>query len=151
MPIGRRSIRAILFDDHDRLLLIRRTKPDRPPYWTTSGGGVEPDDPSHEATLHRELMEELGARIVIGPQVFLASMPYHDVIDVQHFHVCRVLSVDSALRNGPEYSDPGRGGYEVVLVRPDQLATIDLQPAELSHFITANVDALLSEAAQLGS
>ncbi|HEX5406532.1 MAG TPA: NUDIX hydrolase [Pseudonocardiaceae bacterium] len=105
-PIGRRSIRALLFDIDNRLLLIRRTKPDQPPYWTTPGGGVEPDDPSHEATPHRELIEELGARIIVGPQVFLASQRRGDAINVQHLHVCRVLSVDPALRCGPEYTDP---------------------------------------------
>jgi hypothetical protein len=39
--IGRRSARAILFDDAGRLLLIKRTKPGQAPYWTTPGGGIE--------------------------------------------------------------------------------------------------------------
>lgn len=143
-------MRAVLFDDQDRLLLIRRTKPDRPVYWTTAGGGVEPDDPSRESALRRELLEELGARIVVGQQVFLASAPNGARIDIQHFFLCRVVSVDPALGSGPEYADPARGDYDPVRVLPDQLAAIDLRPVELRTFLTNNVDALVSEAALLG-
>jgi 8-oxo-dGTP pyrophosphatase MutT (NUDIX family) len=150
MPVGRRSVRALLFDDHDRLLLIRRTKPNQPPYWTTAGGGVEPDDPSREATLRRELMAELGAHVTVGSQAFLTGAHNAGVIDIQHFHVCRVISVDPSLRTGPEYTDPARGGYHLVRIPPDQLAGIDLRPAELRAFLTANVEAVLAEAALLG-
>jgi 8-oxo-dGTP pyrophosphatase MutT (NUDIX family) len=139
----------VLFDD-DRLLLIRRTKPDQPPYWTTAGGGVEPDDPSRESALQRELLEELGARIVVGPQVFLTSVQNGDGVDIQHFFVCRVISVDPSLRTGPEHTDPARGGYDLVRVLPDQLAAIDLKPAELRIFLADNVEAVVSEAALLG-
>jgi 8-oxo-dGTP pyrophosphatase MutT (NUDIX family) len=147
--VGRRSVRAVLFDDQDLLLLIRRTKPGRPVYWTTAGGGVEPDDPSRESALHRELLEELGARIVLGEQVFLASAPNGTPIDIQHFFLCRVISVDPALRYGPESTDPARGDYDPVRVPPDQLAAIDLRPVELRTFLTNNADALVSEAALL--
>jgi 8-oxo-dGTP pyrophosphatase MutT (NUDIX family) len=139
----------VLFDDHDRLVLIRRTKPDQPPYWTTAGGGVEPDDPSRASALQRELLEELGTRIVVGPQVFLTSTQDGDRIDIQHFFLCRVLSMDPSLRSGPEPADPLRGGYHTVRVLPDQVATFDVRPAELCTFLASNVEALKSEAALL--
>lgn len=148
-PIGRRSVRAVLVDDQDRFLLIRRMKPDQPPYWTTAGGGVKPDDPSRESALHRELLEELGARIVIGPHVFLASADNGDAVDIQHFFLCRVIRVDPLLRTGPEHTDPARGDYHVVRVLPGQLTTIDLRPTELRHYLVGNVVALMSEAALL--
>lgn len=59
MAAGRRAARAILIDDEGRLVLIKRTKPGREPYWTAPGGGVEADDVSVEAALRRELAEEL--------------------------------------------------------------------------------------------
>lgn len=148
--VGRRSVRAVLFDDDHRLLLIRRNKPEHPPYWTTAGSGVEPDDSSREAALQRELLEELGARIVVGPQVFLTSGQNGDEIDIQHFFLCRVISVDPSLRIGQELNDPGRGGYHLVRVLPDQLATIDLKPTKLRTFLAANGEALVLEAALLG-
>lgn len=53
----RRAARAILIDDLGRLVLIKRTKPGQPPYWTAPGGGVEDTDASVEAALYRELAE----------------------------------------------------------------------------------------------
>lgn len=131
-------------------MLIRRAKPEQPPYWTTAGGGVEPEDPSREAALQRELLEELGARIMIGSQVLLISRQNGDEIDIQHFFLCRVISVDLSLRTGPELTDPDRGGYDLVRVLPDHVATIDLKPTELRSFLAANVEALALEAALLG-
>jgi 8-oxo-dGTP pyrophosphatase MutT (NUDIX family) len=148
--VGRRSVRAVLFDDQGRLLLIRRTKPGQSPYWTTIGGGVEPDDVSRESALRREVLEEVGATIVVGPQVFLTSGPNGDGIDIQHFFLCRVIAVDPTLRSGPELDDPTRGGYHLVQVLPDQLARIDLKPSELGTFVAGNLQALLSEVALLG-
>ncbi|HEY0694327.1 MAG TPA: NUDIX domain-containing protein [Kribbella sp.] len=148
--VGRRSVRAVLFDDHDRLLLIKRTKPGQPPYWTTAGGAVELDDSSRESALQRELLEELGARIVVGPQVFLTSTGNDDLVDVQHFFVCRVINVDPSLRTGPEHTDPTRGGYHLVRALPEQLAMLDIKPGKLRAFLADNVDAMLSEAALLG-
>ena len=44
------------------LILIKRTKPGKEPYWITPGGGVEPDvDRTVVDALHREVAEELGA------------------------------------------------------------------------------------------
>jgi 8-oxo-dGTP pyrophosphatase MutT (NUDIX family) len=57
--VVKRSARVILLDG-DELVLIKRTKPGREPYWVTVGGGVEADDESIEAALQREVFEELG-------------------------------------------------------------------------------------------
>ena len=61
VAVGRRAVRAILTDDRGRLVLIRRTRPGQPPYWTAPGAGVENGHGSVEAALHRALAEELGA------------------------------------------------------------------------------------------
>src|SRR6476620_1878881 len=58
-PVVKRTALAILLDA-DELLLIKRTKPDEPPYWITPGGGVEPEDATVVDALHREVDEELG-------------------------------------------------------------------------------------------
>jgi ADP-ribose pyrophosphatase YjhB (NUDIX family) len=149
-PIGRRAARAILIDDHGRLVLIKRTKAGQAPYWTAPGGGVEGSDASVEAALHRELAEELGAEAVGASQVFLFSAPSDAGVAVQHFFVARLTSLDTSARSGPEFSDasPARGGYELdrVDLRGDDLASIDLKPTALKDFILANREALLVEA-----
>ncbi len=146
--IARRSGRAIIIDDHARLVLIKRTRPGRVPYWTTAGGGVEDSDPSVEAAMRREIFEELGAEAGGASQVFLVSARARDGVRVQHFFVTRLVRLDLAARNGPELLDPSRGAYDVdyVDLYSDALADVDLKPAELKDFILANRTALLAEA-----
>ena len=152
VAVGRRAARAILVDSDGRLLLIRRTKPGQPPYWTTPGGGVEDSDVSVEAALHRELAEELGAEAAGVSQVFLASSSSDAGVAIQHFFVARLTRMDLSARSGPEISDPSRGRYDldrVDLNGPD-LASINLKPPALKEFILANREALLAEIATAG-
>jgi 8-oxo-dGTP pyrophosphatase MutT (NUDIX family) len=146
--IARRSARAILIDDGARLVLIRRTRPGRPTYWTTAGGGVEESDASVEAAMRREVLEELGAECGEASQVLLACGQAPRGVQVQHFFVTRLVRLDPAARTGPEFLDPSRGTYDVdyVDLRGDALTDLDLRPAELRDFIFANKVALLAEA-----
>lgn len=153
MTVGRRAARGILIDDRGRLVLIKRTKPGQPPYWTAPGGGVEETDTSVEAALHRELAEELGAHATGATQVFLFSSPSVGGVAVQHFFVARLVSLDESARSGPEFSDPSRGVYELdwVDLLGDGLVSINLRPTELKEFILANREALLAEVGCLGA
>jgi ADP-ribose pyrophosphatase YjhB (NUDIX family) len=150
--LGRRAARAILIDEHDRLVLIKRTKPGQAPYWTAPGGGVEDTDASVEAALHRELAEELGAGASGATRVFLFSAPSDAGVAVQHFFVARLTKLDVTARNGPEFEDSSRGGYDPdrIDLRGDDLASIDLKPTALKEFVLANREALLAEAASAG-
>ncbi|HEY0698037.1 MAG TPA: NUDIX domain-containing protein [Micromonospora sp.] len=142
--IVRRSVRAILLDEHDHVVLIKRTKPGQAPYWTAPGGGLEPTDASLEAALRRELQEELGAEAERFSQVFLFSSPASEGVSVQHFFSCRLTRVDEKARSGPEFADPTRGGYALDRVPIERLPTVDLKPEALKEFIVANAEALLS-------
>lgn len=146
--MGRRTARALLFDDDGRLLLFKRIKPDQEPYWSTPGGGVELTDASVEAALHRELAEELGAVATGASQVFLVSAPAETGIRVHHYFAARLVSLDLASRSGLEFDDPLRGHYELERygLLDDQLADVDLRPPALKEFVLANREALLTEA-----
>lgn len=152
MAVGRRAARAILIDDLNHLVLIKRTKPGQAPYWTAPGGGIEDTDASVEAALYRELAEELGAEVTGASQVFLFSSPSDAGVAVQHFFVARLTRLDGSACSGLEFSDPSRGGYELdrVDLRGDDLGSIDLKPAALKEFILANREALLVEAGIAG-
>ena len=154
VTVARRSARAILIDDDGNLVVIRRTKPDVPVYWTTAGGGVEETDASVEHAMRREIFEELGATATAASPVFLASTQSEYGVKIQYFFVARLASLDLALRNGPEFDNPAKGRYDpdriTLLDDGSALSVIDLQPSELKAFIVANREALLAEAGLLG-
>jgi len=149
ITVARRSARAILIDDDGNLVLIQRTKPGVPVYWTTAGGKVEDTDASVEAAMHREIFEELGATATGASQVFLYSSHAESGLQVQHVFVARLTGLDLSLRNGPELANPEAGRYDpyrVSLLSDEPLAAIDLRSPELKAFILANRDALLVQA-----
>src|SRR4051794_7975773 len=69
--VQRHAIRAILLTPQHELLLMRIRRPDNgAEFWVTPGGGRESDE-SAEATLRRELREELGLEtFTAGPLVW---------------------------------------------------------------------------------
>lgn len=147
-PVVKRTARAILLDESDRLIVIKRTKPDRPPYWITPGGGVEPTDATVLDALHREVFEELGAKITDAVPAFVDTVPctaddgdgLPPGLKVQHFFACRLASMDPSLRHGPEVEAPC-GTYEIVRLpfTPEGLASVDIVPRSLSRYLTRNI------------
>ncbi|WP_456249245.1 NUDIX domain-containing protein [Longispora urticae] len=142
--IVRRAARAVLYDDEGKLLLIRRTKSNRPVYFTTPGGGIEPGDSSPVDALRRELREELGATADRYQQVLVNTFPYGEGVVVQYFFVCRLVALDMSARHGPEFDDPSRGRYDLARVMPPAgLTGLRLRPEGLTDFLTTNHEALL--------
>ncbi|SEN42440.1 NUDIX domain-containing protein [Actinacidiphila rubida] len=147
-PVVKRTARAIILDG-DHLVLIKRTKPGIAPYWVTPGGGVEDEDPNVLAALHREIDEELGGKITDAVPAFVDTIEHiaddgsHGV-KVQYFFVCRLESMDPARRHGPEVDEP-RGDYEVVRVPFSRmgLASVDIVPLTLRHYLDANIEGVL--------
>lgn len=55
----RPAARLLLCDPDGRLLLFRFTPDDRPPFWCTPGGALDPGE-TYEQAARRELLEETG-------------------------------------------------------------------------------------------
>lgn len=66
----RPAARIILLDGDGRILLFRFDPDDRPPFWCTPGGAVEPGESYHDAA-RRELAEETG--IIADPGAEIAQ------------------------------------------------------------------------------
>ncbi|WP_017584348.1 NUDIX hydrolase [Nocardiopsis valliformis] len=144
--VAKESARALLFDSEWRLVFIKRTRPGQEPYWVAVGGGLEPEDADAEAALHREVFEELGGKIDGVRQVFLVTDELPEGVSLQHIFVARLVSMDPSQRTGAEFTEPGRGTYEVVTVpaTSEAVASICLLPSRLSEFAQANLHGLLA-------
>ncbi|MDF4251669.1 NUDIX hydrolase [Streptomyces sp. WMMB303] len=151
-PVVKRTARAILLAAGEgpaptvELILIKRTKPGQEPYWITPGGGVEPGvDRTVEDALHREVAEELGGAItdVVPAFVDTVSDPAETPggVKVQHFFVCRLVSLDPRLRHGPEVEEP-QGEYEIVRLpfTPQGLNSVEVVPPRLRAYLAANIE-----------
>ncbi|MFD0534887.1 NUDIX domain-containing protein [Actinomadura luteofluorescens] len=104
----RRGARALLLDGGS-LVLLRRTVPGRPVYWTTPGGKIEPTDASTEAALRRELDEELGATAGPVRQVFACAEQSPELYRLNTFYVCRLVTMDLSRGTAPSSTTPRRG------------------------------------------
>ena len=69
MRAERPAARILLVDAAGRVLLFRfDTGDERPPFWCTPGGAVDPGE-SYAAAARRELLEETGIHADPGPEV----------------------------------------------------------------------------------
>ncbi len=64
----RPAARILLVDAARRVLLFRFTAPDRPPFWVTPGGALDPHE-DYPAAARRELREEVGLDADCGPEI----------------------------------------------------------------------------------
>lgn len=71
----RPAARILLVDPQDRLLMFRFDPGDRPPFWCTPGGAVDPGE-SYEEAARRELFEETGIVAEPGPQVLRREIDF---------------------------------------------------------------------------
>ena len=155
-PVVKRTARAILLDrgpDGTELVVIKRTKPGRPPYWITPGGCVEASDPTVVDALHRELSEELGGKAADVVPAFVDTVRYThhddgtpahpDGVKVQHFFVCRLDSMDPSLRHGPEVDEPN-GEYDIVRLpfTREGVTSVNVVPASLRAYLAANIEGI---------
>lgn len=65
---SRPAARILLIDPAGRVLLFRFDPDDRPPFWCTPGGALEPGESYAEAAV-RELFEETGITADCGPEI----------------------------------------------------------------------------------
>ncbi|SFD57637.1 NUDIX domain-containing protein [Actinopolyspora alba] len=97
-----RCVGAVVHDRHGRLLLIKRANDPGQGKWSLPGGKVEENE-DDEAALRRELAEETGLSVAIGPAVGrLTRAGSHYTYDIVDYS-CRVT--DTNIIPGDDASD----------------------------------------------
>lgn len=73
--VPRPAARILLLDPAGRVLLFRFDPGDRPAFWCTPGGALDPGE-SYERAARRELLEETGIAADPGPQVLRRAIEF---------------------------------------------------------------------------
>ena len=68
-PLVRQAARVLLLDTDDQVLLVAHAPDAERRVWTAPGGGLRREE-SHVAAAHREVAEEIGVEVEVGPWVW---------------------------------------------------------------------------------
>jgi len=94
-----------------------------------------PGDQSLEAALSREISEEIAGEADITSLLQVLDSGSGD--ERQYFYLGRIASWDFAARTGPEFSEPGRGTYQLeqIPLTAAGLGAIDLKPTAVAGLL----------------
>ena len=110
--VERPSTRLLILDEQGCILLFRASTPAGMWLWFTPGGGVEAGE-SHEEAGTRELWEETGQRLPIGPHVWARDVTLPWEVDgrpvrvhgAERYHLIQTSGFDPA----PQFIDTLEG------------------------------------------
>ena len=127
----RKSARAILITKENKLLLMKRTKPDRV-YYVTIGGGIEDGETPKQALL-RELKEESGS--IVDDPAFAFHYDDYEKQNSVDFFICKELSRTKP--TGSEWSkwNAPDNQYELIEVTINEIKDIPLKPEAIKDKI----------------
>mgnify|MGYP002632414947 CR=1 FL=1 len=122
--------------ENNKVLLIKRTKPDAI-YWVIPGGGAE-DNETKEQALIRECREELGVDVDVK-ELLLENLSERSETEGQaeYFYLCVIKNGSMGTGSGPEFAHNSSyvGGYDIEYRDISDLKNIDLKPGVISDLI----------------
>lgn len=129
----RQAVRAIIIKD-DKLLVIHRNKYGQE-YYTLPGGGIDPGETPEQAIM-RELAEETGVIVTLGPLVFTEDPgePY----GTQRIFLCTYKTGEPMLRPDSEealLNKSGQNTYEPMWLLLSSLSTVRFMSPALCQAI----------------
>jgi 8-oxo-dGTP diphosphatase len=129
----RRGRAAVVLRDETRVALIRRVREGRT-YFVFPGGGIQPGETPAEAAT-REVREELGVHVVLGPRLLIEEFRGQTV----HYFSGLIVGGDFGTGAGDELRTSGtteRGTYEPVWMELVELPHYDVRPRSLAAILT---------------
>ena len=127
----RKSARAILISKENKLLLMKRTKPDGV-YYVTIGGGIEMNETSEQALL-RELKEESGS--IVEKPIFAFHYDDSEKQNSIDFFICR--EIKRVTPTGTEWTrwNMPDNQYELIEVSVQEAKMLPLKPDKIKDKI----------------
>lgn len=84
------GVSAVVFDETGRVLVVERGRPPSEGLWSVPGGRLEPDETMTEAVA-REVREETGLEVEVGPLIEVLERASATCRYLIHPHVARVI------------------------------------------------------------
>lgn len=137
-----KSVRGIIEKDNG-IILIHRIKPQENgilrDYYVIPGGKIELGE-TEEETVVRELKEELGINVRPEKKLIEIESKYDDSIQI--FYLCKYIDGIIGTGNGPEFQNKEKykGTYEILVVKKENIKTINLVPEEIKHFLEKEIE-----------
>ena len=111
------SVAAVVLDDTGRVVLVRRGKAPDAGEWSIPGGAVEIGE-SLETALRREVREETGLEIAVGPFLEIYERVEREADGAVRFHFVVIDYRGTVIGGTPRAGDDAA---EVALVDPSDL------------------------------
>ena len=119
MPVPRIVVTAAVIERDDAFLVTRRLEGVHlEGFWEFPGGKCEPGE-SHTACITREILEELGTGVRVGPEIFAVEHGYTERVVELHFFACELTGQPEAIL-----------GQEMRWVCRADLRTLQFPPAD---------------------
>jgi len=100
-PTPIRCVGAIMLDEEGRLLLVLRGHPPGAGRWSLPGGPVKPDE-SDWVAVRRQVQQQTGLQVVMGPRVGRVAWPAVDATSWYDITAYRCTVVGGSLHPGDD-------------------------------------------------
>ena len=117
------GVRVIVFDEHNRILMVRQDHPERT-VWMVPGGGIEEGENSAQAAA-REVLEETGLEVEILGLIWHVEEVSDRGQRFVNFFKARVAGGELKLGEDPEFSEDEQVLAQVRFMSRDEVAGLE--------------------------